>query len=181
MPPMRALLLLCFFATSAFAQPKYDLLLTGGRVIDPRNHISAVKDVAIMDGKIAAVAANIPAAQAFKVVNVTGLYVTPGLVDIHVHVYATTGMPGYAGDRSVLPDGFTFRNGVTTVVDAGTSGWRTFPDFKARVIDRSKTRVLALLNIVGAGMGTGHEDELAELDAAAAAKTAKANRGVIVG
>ncbi|MCI0350867.1 MAG: amidohydrolase/deacetylase family metallohydrolase, partial [Acidobacteriales bacterium] len=146
---MRALLPLLFFAASALAQPQYDLLLKGGHVIDSRNGINAVRDVAVKDGKIAAVASNISPAQALKTVNVSGLYVTPGLVDIHVHVYATTGMPAYAGDKSVFPDGFTFRNGVTTVVDAGTSGWRTFPDFKVRVIDRSKTRVLALLNIVG--------------------------------
>ena len=86
------------------------------------------------------------------VVPAAGLYVTPGLVDIHVHVYPGTGGRALAGDLSVVPDAHTFRSGVTTVVDAGTSGWRTFPDFKERVIDRSKTRVLALLNIVGRGM-----------------------------
>src|SRR5262245_42018418 len=99
MPPMRALLLLFFFSVTAFAQAKYDLLLKGGHVVDPRNHIDAVRDVAIKDGKVAAVAAAIPAAQALKTVNVPGLYVTPGLVDMHVHVYAGTGMPAYAGDR----------------------------------------------------------------------------------
>ena len=88
-----------------------------------------------------------------KTVNVTGMYVVPGLMDIHAHVYAGTGERNfYAGDLSVYPDGFTFRNGVTTVVDAGSSGWRSFPDFKSRVIDISKTRVLAMLNIVGAGI-----------------------------
>ena len=86
----------------------------------------------------------------------TGLYVTPGLIDIHAHVYTGTGEPrSYAGDSSVYPDGFTFRVGVTTVVDAGGSGWRNFDDFKTRVIDRSKTRVLAFLNIVGNGMRGG--------------------------
>ena len=91
-----------------------------------------------------------------KTVDATGLYVTPGLIDIHAHVYTNTGEPrSYAGDSSVPPDGFTFRVGVTTVVDAGGSGWRTFDDFKQRIIDRSKTRVLALLNIVGNGMRGG--------------------------
>src|SRR5260370_40645394 len=132
----------------------YDLLLKGGHVIDGKNKIHAVRDVAIRDGKIAAVEANIDPAKAHKVVNVAGLYVAPGLVDIHVHVYAGTGMRGaYSGDQSLYPDGYTFRSGVTTVVDAGSSGWRNFPDFKDRVIDRSKTSVLALLNIVGNGMG----------------------------
>ena len=84
-------------------------------------------------------------------VDVGGLYVTPGLVDIHVHVYAGTGLRG-AYDRATtasIPDGFTFRTGVTTVVDAGSSGWRNFPDFKERVIDRSQTRVLALAQYRG--------------------------------
>src|SRR5437899_11285647 len=142
-------------SSSVIAQD-YDLLLQGGHVIDGKNKINAVRDVAIKDGKIAEVAAKIDPAKAHKVVNVGGLYVAPGLVDIHVHVYAGTGQRGaYSGDNSVYPDGFTFRSGVTTVVDAGSSGWRNFPDFKDRVIDRSKTRVLALLNLVGRGMGGG--------------------------
>src|SRR5271170_6261417 len=93
---------LIFFAAAAcFAQNQYDLLLQGGHVIDAKNNIDAVRDVAIRDGKIAAVAQHIDPAQAFKVVNVDGLYVTPGLVDIHVHVYAGTGEPhSYAGDNS---------------------------------------------------------------------------------
>ena len=94
------------------AQQKYDLLLKGGHVIDPRNKISAVRDVAIADGKVAAVAANINPAEALKVVDASGHYVTPGLVDIHVHVYAGTGERGsYAGDNSLYPDGFTLRSG----------------------------------------------------------------------
>jgi len=143
-----------FLASAALAQTPYDLLLKGGHVIDARNHISEVRDVAIQNGRVAEVANNIDPAKAAKVVDVAGLYVAPGLVDIHVHVYAGTGMRGaYSGDNSVYPDGFTFRSGVTTVVDAGSSGWRNFPDFKDRVIDRVRTRVLALLNIVGRGMG----------------------------
>src|SRR5256885_12226850 len=166
------------------AQQKYDILLKGGHVIDARNNISAVRDVAIANGRISAVAANIDAADALKVVNVAGLYVTPGLVDIHVHVYAGTGQRGaYSGDQSVYPDGFTFRAGVTTVVDAGSSGWRNFPDFKDRVIDRSKTRVLALLNIVGKGMGgeVKIEQDVTDMDAKATAEQAGRFRGVVVG
>ncbi|MBZ5582349.1 MAG: amidohydrolase/deacetylase family metallohydrolase [Acidobacteriia bacterium] len=170
--------------TSAmFAQPSYDLLLKGGHVIDGKNKISAVRDVAIRDGKIAEVAADIPAARAAKVVDVSGLYVTPGLVDIHVHVYAGTGKRGaYCGDNSVYPDGFTFRAGVTTVADAGSSGWRNFPDFKDRVIDRSQTRVLAFLNIVGAGMrGAKFENNLADMEAGPTADMALRHKDVIVG
>src|SRR5262245_3744600 len=115
------------------AQQRYDLLLKGGHVIDARNSISAVRDVAIANGKVAAVAANIAPTDALKVVDATGYYVTPGLVDIHVHVYAGTGERGsYAGDNSLYPDGFTLRSGVTTIVDAGSSGWRSFEDFKNR-------------------------------------------------
>jgi len=170
------------FASVARAQ-QYDLVLTGGHVFDPKNHIDGIEDVAVKDGRIASVAPHIDAKEAAKSINVAGYYVTPGLVDIHVHVYAGTGERGsYAGDNSVYPDGFTFRSGVTTVVDAGSSGWRSFPDFKDRVIDRSKTRVLAELNIVGAGMrGPKFEDNLDDMDGEATAKVALQYPGVVVG
>ncbi len=162
---------------------KYDLLLRGGHVIDPRNNLSAVRDVAIANGRVAAVAAKIAPADAFKVVDVSGLYVTPGLIDIHTHVYTGTGEPGsYAGDNSVYPDGFTFRVGVTTVADAGGAGWRNFDDFKTRVIDRSRTRVLAFLNIVGHGMrGNTFEQDLADMQAEPTAEMARKHPGVIIG
>jgi dihydroorotase len=168
---------------NASAQPKYDLLLRGGHVIDPRNKISAVRDIALADGKIAAVATRIDPADALKVVDVSGLYVTPGLVDIHVHVYTGTGELGsYAGDNSVYPDGFTFRVGVTTVADAGGAGWRNFEDFKQRVIERSKTRVLAFLNIVGHGMrGEKYEQILSDMEAKPTAEMALRHKGLIVG
>jgi dihydroorotase len=176
-------LVLALLAALAAAEPKYDLLLTGGHVIDPRNNLSAVRDLAIAGGKVAAVAAKIDPAEAFKVIDVSGLYVIPGLVDIHTHVYTGTGEKGsYAGDNSVYPDGFTLRVGVTTVADAGGAGWRNFEDFKARVIDRSKTRVLAFLNIVGHGMrGGAYEQDLADMVAAPAAEMAKRYPGLIVG
>jgi dihydroorotase len=165
------------------AQQKYDLLLKGGHVVDPRNRISAVRDVAIADGKIAAVAAAINPADALKVVDASGYFVTPGLVDIHVHVYAGTGERGsYAGDNSLYPDGFTLRSGVTTVADAGCAGWRNFEDFKQRIIDRSKTRVLALLNIVGNGMrGGAFEQNLADMEAKPTAEMALRHKGLVVG
>jgi len=165
------------------AQQKYDLLLKGGHVIDPKNKINAVRDVAIANGKVAAVAAKIDPAEAFKVVDVSGYYVTPGLVDIHVHVYAGTGEQGsYAGDNSVYPDGFTFRAGVTTVADAGCAGWRNFEDFKQRIIDRSKTRVLAFINIVGNGMRGGKfEQDLADMEAKPTSEMALRHKDLIIG
>ncbi len=165
------------------AQSQYDLLLQGGRVIDAKNGISAVRDVAIKDGRIAAVAERIEASTALKTVSVKGLYVTPGLIDIHVHVYASPGeRASYAGDNGVWPDGFTFRTGVTTVADAGSSGYKNFEDFKAHIIDRSKTRVLAFLNIVGAGMrGPKFEDNLADMEPGPAADMAKKHPGLIIG
>jgi len=169
--------------TRVSAQQKYDLLLKGGHLIDPRNKISAVRDVAVANGRVAAVAANIDPAEALKVVDASGYYVTPGLVDIHVHVYAGTGERGsYAGDNSLYPDGFTLRAGVTTIVDAGSSGWRSFDDFKQRIIDRSRTRVLALLNIVGYGMrGDKFEQNLTDMEAGPTADMAVRHKGLIVG
>jgi dihydroorotase len=169
--------------TSGQPPPKYDLLLRGGHLIDPRNGISEVRDVAIRAATIAAVRAHIDPAEAAKTVDVTGLYVTPGLIDIHTHVYAGTGEKNsYAGDNSVYPDGFTFRAGVTSVADAGGSGWRNFEDFRQRVITRSRTRVLAFLNIVGHGMrGGAFEQDLADMQAEPAADMARRYRGTIVG
>ena len=165
------------------AETKYDLLLQGGHVIDPKSGTSAVRDVAIAGGKIAAVLPKIDPAEAFKVVDVSGLYVTPGLIDMHVHVFAGTGEKGsYAGDNSLYPDGFTLRVGVTTVVDAGCAGWRNFADFKDRIIDRSRTRVLAFLNIVGNGMRGGkYEQDLADMEAKPTAEMALQHKGLIVG
>ena len=160
----------------------YDLLLKGGHVIDPKNNLNAPLDVAITAGRIARVAAGIPASEAKSVADVRGLYVTPGLVDIHVHVYAGTGLPRtYTGDLSVYPDPLSFRSGVTTMVDAGTSGWKNFPDFRQRVIDRAKTRVLAFLNIVGNGMSPAGESDPSNMDAEETVKMARAHKDVIVG
>jgi dihydroorotase len=163
--------------------PKYELLLRGGHVIDPRNAVNAPRDVAIAAGRIAAVAPGIRPSDASKTIEVAGLYVVPGLVDIHTHVYAGTGEKGsYAGDNSVYPDGFTLRAGVTTIADAGSSGWRNFEDFKQRIVDRSRTRVLVLLNIVGHGMrGGAFEQDLADMAVRPTVEMASRHRGLIVG
>src|SRR6476661_5705614 len=146
-------------ALTAFAQePAYDLILKGGHVIDPRNGVDAVRDVAIRGGKIAAVETNLAPSAARKLIDVSGLYVTPGLVDIHVHVFwGTKHGVTTDGDHCVQPDAVGFRTGVTTMVDAGSSGWRDFPEFRRRVIDIAQTRVLAMINIVGVGM-LGEDD-----------------------
>lgn len=174
---------LLFLATYASQQPQYSLLLRGGHVIDPKNHVSAIADVAISNGKIAEVASKIDPAKALKTVDVSGLYVTPGLVDIHVHVFAGPGeRNSYVGGQSVSPDGFTFRAGVTAVADAGCAGWRDFEEFKARIIDRSRTRVFAFINIVGRGMrGRRFENDLNDMEARPTAEMALRHKGVIVG
>jgi dihydroorotase len=160
----------------------YDLLLQGGHVMDDKNNIDRVTDVAIKDGLIAAVGDNLNPKDAARTINVKDLLVIPGLVDIHIHVYASTGeKANIAGDESIWPDGFTFRTGVTTVVDAGSSGWRNFEDFKEHIIDRSDTRVLAMINIVGAGMRPNFENNLADMDGELTAAMAKRYPGIIVG
>lgn len=178
------LLAIGFLNLSAFSQTtQYDLLLQQGHVVDAKNNLSAIRDIAIKDGKIAAVAPHIDSSTALKSVSVKGLYVSPGLIDIHVHAYASTGeRASYAGDNSVWPDDFTFRTGVTTVADAGSSGYKNFEDFKEHIIDRSKTRVLAFINIVGAGMrGPKFEDNLQDMDPEPTAEIAKKYPQVIVG
>jgi dihydroorotase len=175
--------IVALLAPSAHAQPAYDLLLKGGHVIDAKNQIDAVRDVAVSGDKIAAVAQDIPAEQARRVVDVAGLYVTPGLVDMHFHAFAATMASEYTGADSVRPDGFTFRSGVTTIVDAGSSGWRNFPEFKRGIIDTAHTRVLAMLNIVGHGMGGRMtvEQDTTDMDPKRTAEEAAKYPGTVVG
>ena len=160
------------------------MLIKNGHLIDPKNAIDEVMDVAIKDGKILEVSKNISANRAGTVVDAEGLYITPGLIDLHVHNFAGT-MKDAAysnGWNSVPPDGFTFRAGVTTVVDAGCAGWRNFGAFKENVIDKSKTRVLAFVNIVGSGMkGGAVEQNLSDMDPKLAAMTVEKYPETIVG
>src|SRR5947207_13895924 len=179
---MRQLLFLLLISTAA-GQTQYDLLLKGGHVIDARNNISAVRDVAITQGIIAAVEQNIAPARARRTIDVSSLYVTPGLVDMHVHVFAGSMGREYIGENGVRPDGFTFRSGVTTVVDAGSSGWRNFGEFRDQIINRAKTRVLAMLNIVGSGMGgrPDVEQNTRDMEPERTAEVARRHKDVVVG
>jgi dihydroorotase len=175
--------LLISLPTSPAAQ-EYDLLLKGGHLIDARNGIDRPMDVALRDGRVARVAMEIPSAAATRVVDARGLYVSPGFVDIHSHnYYGVEPNSAYSnGFNSLPPDGFTFRSGVTTVVDVGGAGWRDFPHFKEQVIDRSQTRVLAFLNIVGHGMKGGRiEQDLGDMDAPATAEMARRYPETVVG
>ncbi|MEO9005412.1 MAG: amidohydrolase/deacetylase family metallohydrolase [Ginsengibacter sp.] len=172
--------ILCF---PAFVQAQqFDLLIKDGHVIDPKNHIDAKMDLAIKDGKIAKVSKNIPSTESKKVVNANGLYVTPGLIDIHTHVFVGSNAGFANGSSSVKADDFTLRSGVTTVVDAGTSGWRNFDIFKEQVIDRSKTRILVFLNAFGAGMvGPPDEEDVNDMDPSKKYEIAKKYPDIIVG
>ena len=170
---MRLLSALFLFAGALLCQPRYDLLLKRGHVIDPANRIDGVMDVAIAGGKIARVAADIPAGEAHKVVDVAGRYVTPGLIDLHAHVF------GYSG--SIRPDDSALPAGTTTVVDAGGAGWRTFDEMYERVIKPSRTRVFSLINIVGHGMVHEYEDDVSDMNPENTAAKIRERRDVIVG
>jgi len=169
-------------------QPHYDLLLKGGRVIDPANQIDRVTDVALKAGKIAAVSDGIPETEAGKVVDARGLVVTPGLIDIHVHIgHGGAPLDWFAPEgRSHLaplgiPADWMLTSGVTTVVDAGSAGADTFLQEKQDVIDNSKIRVLAFLNIVADGMNGDLEQTVDQLDPQRCADTIKNYADVIVG
>lgn len=180
---MKPFLILALTSAIAMAQPRYDLLLKGGHVIDPKNQVDAVRDVAIGKGRIAAVADSIEPSAAAKVIDAAGLYITPGIVDIHVHVFYTTNIPAaWAGDNSIAPDSFSFRTGVTTMVDAGSAGYRNFDQFRATVIDRAQTRILAMINVAGYGMMTNIvEQDVSDMLPDRIAEIVKKNKDVVVG
>jgi len=174
-------MILLLLTTLVLAQD-YDLILRGGRVIDPKNNVDGIRDVAVKGGKIAAVAPSITGS-ARRSVDVKGLLVTPGLIDIHAHVFTGTNHNTTAGgDRAVPPDQIGPRTGVTTLVDAGSSGWRMFPDFRRTVIDHAETRVLAFLNIVGIGiLAYDLEQNPEDMDPQLTAEMIKKHRDVLIG
>ena len=163
-------------AQAPAAQP-YDLLIAGGRVIDPSQRLSAERDVAIANGTIARVASDIPRDGAREVFDARGKIVTPGLIDLHGHVY-DSGIP-----ISVDPDLVGLARGVTTIVDSGSTGARTFPGFRKHVIERARTRVYALLNIATIGLVVTNELFLdpAIVDPEAAIGVIEAHRDRILG
>ena len=179
-----AVLVATLCATVAAEEPRYDLLIRGGRVIDPKSGTDGVRDVAVAGGKIAKVAAGIPPSEAKQVVDATGLLVTPGLVDMHVHVFHGTEEDAYLsnGLTALPPDGFVLRACTTTIADAGGAGWRNLRQFKTQVVDHAQPRVLSWLNIVGSGMKGGPvEQNVADMDPVLAASRIKEYPDLVVG
>jgi dihydroorotase len=183
--------------TPAAVQRPYSIVIKGGHIIDPKSNLNEVMDIAIAaigsaqpgqprpEAKIALIAKNIDPNLGAQVVNAQGMYVTPGLIDLHVHAFYGPNADNYMsnGTHAVVPDGHTFKAGVTTVVDAGGAGARSFALFKKNIIDISQTRVLALLNIVGEGMRgiDTYEQNTNDMDSKTAADTALKYKNDIVG
>ena len=175
-------------ANSKPGKSQYGLLLKGGHIIDPANHLNQKMDVAVTASKIAAVEPDIPPSRSAKVVDVRGLLVTPGLVDIHVHIgYGGVPDDWYsqgAGSHTPpfgVPADWMLTSGVTTVVDTGSAGAETFLRERQMVIDQARIRVLAFLNIVANGMNGGLEQTVDQMDPHRCAQTIERHNEVIVG
>ena len=184
MKKIKLLSLALVLVSGSLLAQNYDILIKGGHIIDPVNNIDQVMDLAIKGNKIAAIEKKISANQAKKVVDASGLIVSPGLIDMHTHNFYGTVHNRYLANSfsAVPPDGFTFRSGVTTVVDAGSPWWRNFELYKSQIIDPSKTRVLCFLNIVGAGMSGGHrEQHIDDMNPKMTAMVAKQNKDHVIG
>ena len=157
---------------------KYDTLLKGGTVIAPSDGLNKQADVAIADGRITAISENIDPQKAKQTISVLGKYVVPGLIDIHAHVYVGVTTWGVAADPACQ------RTGVTTIVDAGSSGWATFPGFRDYIVQPNQTRILCYLHISGIGLVYGPVGEMLDLryaDPGKVADTIIKNRDLIVG
>src|SRR5688500_10766928 len=175
-------LLFSVAAPSRAQVTRYDLLVKGGRIVDPSQSLTAVRDVAVAGDKIARVASDIPATEARVVVDARNRIVTAGLVDIHVHVFDGVAPLGIPADPNCIA------KGATTVVDAGSAGAHTFPGFRKMVLSSAETRVFALLNIGLIGQSTVSEDnewgellDLRHVNTKLAIRTIERNRDVILG
>ena len=167
-------------ADSSQETKRYDYLLRGGHVIDPSQNMHGITDVAVSDGEIAAVGKNIHSNEAKQTLDFSGYYVTPGLIDIHVHIFYNLFV---RPARSVVPDDHSFSSGVTALVDTGTSGADNYAGF-LELLDKShsrtRTKVFAFINISKTGMDSGEQDPL-QFDVQKAVETAQRYPDTIVG
>ena len=160
----------------------YDLILRGGRLVDPSQKLDAVTDVAFADGKVARIGAGLRPDAKTDVRDVSGRIVTPGLIDLHTHVY-------WGGTSlGVDAEDFCRRSGVTTAVDTGSAGPGNFAGFRKHVIERSAVRILAYLHVSFAGIYAfsprvmvGESEEIRLMAPLDAVEVANANRDIIVG
>jgi len=158
-----------------------DLVLKGGHVIDPANGVNGLYDIGVAGGKITRIEPMIQENDARNHVDVSGMFVTPGIIDIHTHVYPfRPSAKSYV--ECVNADAHLFSAGVTTTVDAGTTGWKHFPDFKEGTIDRSRVRILAFLNIARSGMIDGDSEQtVADMNPEIVAALVQAYPDILVG
>ena len=181
----RMIIHLCVLGIAVFNLPaqEFDILIKGGHVFDARNELDGIFDIGISADKISAIAENLPASRAKKIIDARGLWVSSGFIDIHTHVFVGTEARKFAnGINSLSPDNFTFKAGVTTVVDAGTAGWQNFELFKSQVIDQSQTRILSFINIAGSGMrGKPEEESIDQMRPSKVFELAKKYPDIIVG
>lgn len=180
----KLLFLIALFSFYSCDAQQYDLVIRNGHLIDAKNNLDQKMDLAIQNGKIAAIEKSIAPEQGKKVIDAEGLIVSPGLIDMHSHNFHGTQPKKYLANSftALPPDGFTFRNGITTLVDAGSPGWRNFDLYKKQTIDQSKTRVLTFLNIVGNGMAGGAiEQNLEDMDPETSAEFAQKHTDYVVG
>ena len=174
---------LIFIYTFSYGQ-NYDLVIKNGHIIDKKNNIDFIGDIGISNGIIKYVGEELPITSSRKIINAESLIVVPGLIDIHSHNFHGTIPNRYLSNSfsALPPDGFSFRSGITTIVDVGGAGWKNFEVFKEQVIEKSKTRVLAFLNIIGLGMQGGEiEQNIDDMDAMLTAEMANKYPEHIVG